>query len=248
MDWSSLHGLLRKTPAPLKTSIKRIWYLGRHRYCPICERSARVFLPFGVIPRTDAMCPFCGSLERHRLVWRYFTDCTDLFDPRPKKMLHVAPERCLEARFKKKIGLSYLTADLLDPEVMEKMDITAIQHPADSFDVIYCSHVLEHVADDRKAMREFRRVLRSTGWAVLLVPISAERTIEDPSITDPAERLRLFGQEDHVRRYGPDYVDRLHEVGFKVKCLSVSDFLTEEEAVRMAVGSGQAGQIFHCTK
>jgi ubiquinone/menaquinone biosynthesis C-methylase UbiE len=89
------------------------------------------------------------------------------------------------------------------------MDITDIQYPDNTFDVIYCSHVLEHVPDDRKAMREFARVLKPEGWAVFMVSLSEEHTIEDPSITSPAERERLFGQHDHVRRYGPDFKDRL---------------------------------------
>jgi SAM-dependent methyltransferase len=97
----------------------------------------------------------------------------------------------------------------MNPRAMVRMDITDIQYPKDTFDVIYCSHVLEHVVDDRKAMREFHRVLRPDGWALLLVPITVEKTFEDPSVTDPEERLSVFGQEDHVRCYGPDYVERL---------------------------------------
>jgi ubiquinone/menaquinone biosynthesis C-methylase UbiE len=108
-----------------------------------------------------------------------------------------------------------MTADLHSP-AMVKMDITNIQFPDETFDVVYCSHVLEHVPDDRKAMREFYRVLKSNGWAVLLVPIIVEKTFEDPSIDKPKDRLRLFGQSDHVRKYGRDYVDRLRESGFSV--------------------------------
>src|SRR5262249_12426105 len=97
-------------------------------------------------------------------------------------------------------------------------------------------HVLEHVPDDRRAMREFYRVLKPGGWAILLVPITVERTFEDPAVVDPAERLRLFGQEDHVRRYGPDYGDRLSEAGFAVSGVNVSE--------RGVAGSGRRSPRF----
>jgi ubiquinone/menaquinone biosynthesis C-methylase UbiE len=124
-------------------------------------------------------------------------------------MLHVAPEPCFERRFRERLGKSYITGDLFDPGAMVKMDITDIKYPDQSFDVIYCSHVLEHVQDDRRAMREFHRVLKRAGWAILLVPVTAEVTFEDPAIIEPRERLEAFGQEDHVRRYGSDYLDSM---------------------------------------
>jgi SAM-dependent methyltransferase len=179
-------------------------------------------------------------------VWLYFARRTDLFDGRPKRVLHVAPERCFENQLRQRFGAGYLTADLLDPRVMERMDITDIHHPDESFDVIYCSHVLEHVPEDRLAMSELRRVLKRDGWAVLLVPITAERTIEDPTVTDPAERERLFGQHDHVRRCGPDYIDRLREAGFDVVVTGVSDLLPGEDPSRLGLSRCNAA-IYHCT-
>ena len=161
-------------------------------------------------------------------------------------MLHVAPEISFESRLKRLLGSSYLTADLFNPRAMVKMDITDIQYDDETFDVVYCSHVLEHVPDDRKAMRELRRVLKSDGWAVLLVPITADETFEDPSVTDPAERLRLFGQEDHVRRYGPDYRQRLEESGFKVTVSVASDFMDDHDAARFGVDREE--QIFLCKR
>jgi SAM-dependent methyltransferase len=199
------------------------------------------------VPREDARCPQCGALERHRFAWLFFIHRTDLFNGKARKVLHVAPEPCFEPRLRQRLGPGYLTADLLDPHVMERMDITRIQYPDESFDVIYCSHVLEHVPEDRQAMREFRRVLRKDGWAVLLVPITAQTTFEDPAITEPSERLRLFGQEDHVRRYGPDYVDRLRESGFDVFVTRVLDLFSEEEATRMGL-TPAAGEIYLCRR
>ena len=190
------------------------------------------------------MC--CGAVERHRLTWRYFEMMTDLFDGRPKRMLHIAPEPFFEKPLRKRLGAGYLTADLYNPRAMVKMDITDIQYPNQTFDVVYCSHVLEHVPDDRRAIREFHRVLKEQGWALLLVPITTDRTFEDPSVTDPAKRLELFGQQDHVRRYGPDFVGRLEEAGFDVNVVNPKDFLREEEIAR--IGVAEAGEIFFCTK
>jgi Methyltransferase domain len=224
-----------------------VWYRGSSRWCPVCGGSSRKFRSYGFPVRQDARCPRCGSMERHRLVWLYLNAKTDLFDGKPKRVLHVAPEQCFEERFRQRLGAGYLTADLLDPHAMEPMDITAIQYPDESFDVIYCSHVLEHVPQDRLAMREFCRVLKRTGWAVLLVPITTDKTFEDPTVTDPAERLRLFGQDDHVRRYGPDYVDRLREVGFEVVTNTLSEIVSAAEVIRLGLGSA-AGDIYHCRR
>ena len=200
----------------LRAAARRIKYFGIRRKCSVCNGNLRRFLEFGVDPRPEALCPLCGSLERHRLVIIFFRQKTDLFDGKTKKFLHVAPERAFVPLFRKAAAEGYLTADLAANGVMERMDITDIRHPDCSFDVIYCSHVLEHVLDDRKAMREFHRVLKPEGWAVLNVPINADRTCEDPSVTDPYERETLFEQHDHVRRYGPDYTDRLAGAGFLV--------------------------------
>lgn len=202
---------------------------------------------FGIVPREDAQCVHCGALERHRFLWLFLQKKTDLFDGKPKKMLHVAPEHCFESRFKKRLDDDYLTADLFNPRAMVKMDITDIQYADQSFDVIYCSHVLEHVPDDKQAMREFLRVLKNDGWAILLVPIISEKTFEDSSIVDPKKRLKAFGQEDHVRRYGPDYVDRLHDVGFNVEISKVGDLADRNDALKMGLTSA-SGDIFYCTK
>jgi SAM-dependent methyltransferase len=210
-----LSSISRFIPEDFKKQIKKILLRGNRFFCPVCETPSREFLPYGVSPRPEAQCPMCGSLERHRLLWLYFINETDLFDPPRKKMLHIAPEECFSERLKKNRNIDYLTADISN-RAMVKMDIMDIGYPDGAFDVIYCCHVLEHVEDDRKAMRELARVLKPGGWAVLQVPLEAVRTFEDPAVTDPLERERLFGQSDHVRVYGPDYKERLEESGFKV--------------------------------
>jgi len=163
-------------------------------------------------------------------------------------MLHVAPELCFLSRLKKQLGDNYLTADLSNKRAMVKMDITNIHYPDQSFDVIYCSHVLEHVQNDKRAMREFYRILKWSGWSIFLVPITVEKTFEDNSITDPKERLKFFGKEDHVRRYGPDFINRLREAGFTVDIFGLSDLnLNNDEIIRMGL-TAATSNIYYCTK
>jgi SAM-dependent methyltransferase len=218
-------------------------------YCPLCEATARRFRPFGggTIRRANARCPHCGSLERHRLIWLYLRNETDLLTgPEPKRMLHVAPEPALRRRLIGEPLIDYLSADL-DPGLADvQMDITAIEFPAESFDVIYCSHVFEHVPDDARAMRELCRVLRPTGWAILQVPILLERTDEDLSLTDPEERLRRFAQRDHVRAYGPDYAERLRAAGFEVQLDRYAERLGPARARRYGVLTQEI--VHFCTK
>lgn len=223
---------------------KKIRFKGNKRYCPVCKNSFSGFESFGVKSRKDACCPYCKSLERHRLYMLFFKRETNLFSPPQKKMLHVAPEPIFMLKFKKSKNIDYLSADLYDSNAMVKMDITDIQYPDNSFNVIYCSHVLEHVMDDKKAMSEFLRVLKPNGWALLQVPILEEKTMEDPTITDPQERLRVFGQHDHVRRYGRDYKDRLEETGFNVKVVNANDIASKQEIKKMRLGT----DIYFCTK
>ena len=128
---------------------------------------------------------------------------------------------------------------------MVEMDITDIQYPDDSFDAIYCSHVLEHVPDDAKAMSELYRVLKPGGWAILAVPIRGDTTFEDPTTTEPEERERLFGQSDHVRYYGKDFKDRLEAAGFEVK---VDDYPSQIPQGLVEYHSLSLADIYYCEK
>jgi SAM-dependent methyltransferase len=231
----------------LRDTVISILYHGKKRYCPVCGKSSNHFRQYGRVPRDDAQCAQCGALERHRLTWLFLQKRKNLFDGTPQKMLHVAPEPCFEPKLKAQLGGNYITADLFDPHVMVKMDICDIQYPDQSFDVIYCSHVLEHVLDDKQAMRELFRVLKTDGWAILNVPITDNKTFEDSSILDPQERLKVFGQEDHVRRYGPDYVDRLRETGFTVEIVKPNDLVSVDEVIKMGL-TPESGEIYYCTK
>jgi len=225
----------------------RSWrYRGDKVECPCCDGRFTTFLPFGLKPRANAMCPRCGALERDRLLRLYFERKTNLFTGR-LRVLHFAPEHWLQRKLRSLGNLTYTSADLYSPNAMVKTDITDIRFPSETFDVVICNHVLEHIPDDRKAMSELFRVLRVGGWAVLQVPImeSQPETFEDPSIVSPQDRERLFGQHDHVRIYGRDYTDRLRGAGFQVKQHSFAEELTPEEMARYACSPEI---VFFCQK
>jgi SAM-dependent methyltransferase len=214
--------------------------------CPCCNGTFSTFLPFGLPQRINAMCPRCGALERDRLLKLYFETNTNLFRDR-LRVLHFAPEHWLQKTLKRLPTVDYTSADLYSPNAMVKMDITDIRFADRSFDVVICNHVLEHVPEDRKAMSELCRVLKPGGWAVLQVPIEEERgvTLEDPTIVTPEERQRVFGQHDHVRIYGRDYVERLRNAGFSVKEDAFVRTLNEQMLRRYAPS---VENIFFCQK
>ncbi|MBW2269950.1 MAG: methyltransferase domain-containing protein [Deltaproteobacteria bacterium] len=206
-------------PWPLEPLRRIVTGEVRHSHtCPCCERTARRFLDSPNGQRPGVRCPHCNSRPRHRILHLFLRERTDLFDGQPTRLLHVAPNPRISLQLTSAPWIDYVSADLQRPTAMLKMDITDIQLPDASFDVIICNHVLEHVPEDRRAMRELCRILRPDGWAILQVPLDPEQaeTFENPSVTDPEERRRVFGHPGHVRRYGRDYADRLREAGFDV--------------------------------
>lgn len=214
-----------------------LYLRGKKYEDPIDGKTFRKFLPYGYgSPRANVLSPSTLSLERHRLLWLYLTRETDFFS-KPLKVLHVAPEQAFYKRFKKQKNLTYITTDLYSPLADVKADLCALPFEDDSFDVIFCNHVLEHIPDDAQAMRELYRVMKKGGWGIFQVPqdINRAHTFEDDTITDPAERTRIFGQYDHVRVYGLDYFDRLRQVGFEVEEITYSTHFTAEEIERYRI-------------
>jgi hypothetical protein len=217
-------GRLRRLPL-------RVRYAGHGVRCPVCEGEFSAFVPAGP-ERPWARCPRCGALERHRGLVLYLQRRSDLFDGR-RALLHVAPEPELSRRLRRIAGLDYVSLDLDSPYADVNADLCALPFPAGRFDAVLCSHVLEHVGDDRRALAEIGRVLKPEGWAALLVPVEAslEATYEDRGIVAPAERQRAFGQEDHVRLYGRDFPARVREAGLEV---ATDAWLGELDAVTRA--------------
>ena len=218
------------------------------KYCPVCQSPVTEFVPKRATSTPGVKCPVCKSNARTRFAWIFFERHTDLLDGSPKSLLHFAPEPSLRTRLAQVPGLDYLTADIDPAKAMVRVDITDIQFDDDHFDGVYCSHVLEHVAKDRRAIGEILRVLKPGGWAVFVVPIKADQTFEDPSITDPAERERRFGQHDHVRLYGPDFLDRLREAGFLARAMRPADVLEPGEEATFGIPSSSSRVIFFATK
>ena len=194
------------------------WYWGRGVTCPLCGSRFRRFKTFVVDPAySNLMCPWCQSLERHRLLWLYLRHRTGIFT-RPLRLLHLAPEYCLYQAFRSAAPIAYITAGLDAAFIQVELDLVHIPFKTDLFEVIICCHVLEHIGDDLAALREVRRVLKPGGIAFLQSPLDYSRaaTFEDASVVTPEDRARVFGQRDHVRIYGRDYPDRLAAAGFAV--------------------------------
>lgn len=218
----------------LAQTVKATLLRGKRFYCPLCGKGYRKFLPGGSSGRPNARCPGCNSLERHRLLAGLIGKLqADKGLGIAGRVLHVAPEAALTELFSQKTD--YLSIDLDGSQAMMAMDITALDLADESFDIVICNHVLEHVADDRKALTELFRVLKPNGWGSIQVPMKGESTQEDLSITDPEERSRLYGQDDHVRQYGRDFPERLRDAGFDVSEYRKEDWLRPDEQARLSV-------------
>jgi predicted SAM-dependent methyltransferase len=252
---NKFHGLLYKSYY-FSLPVRSLFYLGDRFSCPCCGGSFKEFISIerkfiAARPNNSLMlneqCPRCDSWKRQRVLWLYLKNYTNFFRE-PLKVLHFAPEYCLQKKFKKQPNLDYISADLFSSLAMTKIDITDIPYPDNTFDVILCSHVLEHIPDDRKAMKELLRVLKPTGWAILQVPIDRKRdkTFEDPAVTSPQERERLFGQHDHVRFYGRDYQDRLRDAGFVVEVNNYIKDLEDETVEKYSLDKQE--DIYLCKK
>ncbi|UZO82578.1 methyltransferase domain-containing protein [Aquimarina sp. ERC-38] len=218
------------------------WFLRGKTYTdPIDGKSFSKFLPYGYEKqRENVLSPSTLSLERHRLLWLYLQRETDFFTT-PAKLLHFAPEQAFHKCFKKLNHLDYTTTDLNSPLADVKADICNLPFADNTYDIIFCNHVLEHIPDDQKAMQELYRVLKPGGWAILQIPqdLSLEITFQDDSIIDPKERAKIFGQYDHVRIYGRDYFDKLRAVGFTVKEVHLASNLSPKEVTRYCLNPNE---------
>ena len=223
-------------------------------FCPICESSFEKFASAGRENRPNCRCFQCDSRERHRLIWLYLHDKMNVMD-KSLRLLHFAPERMFYNYLSQKNNIEYFPCDIQPKKYRYKgntkitqADITDIPFEAEQFDLILCNHVLEHIPDDKKAMSELFRVMKKGGNGIFLVPIdyNRETTYEDPSITSPKARLEAFGQEDHVRWYGGDYIERLKEAGFEVIELDYAKEFSEEDQHKYGLLKDEL--VYHCIK
>ncbi|MEC9065383.1 MAG: methyltransferase domain-containing protein [Bacteroidota bacterium] len=205
--------------------ILRIIYSGNNFIDPIDGRGYSKFLSYGYGKlRKNALSPGTLSLERHRLLWLYLNRRTNLLNSK-LKVLHIAPEQIFYKKFKNNMKWDYTTFDLKSPLADIKGDVTNLTFEDNTFDLIICNHVLEHIIDDRTAMKEIYRVLKKDGIGILQVPIdkSLEKTYEDNTLVSKRQRAKNFGQYDHVRKYGIDYKDRLENTGFSVNLIDYTN-------------------------
>lgn len=246
----ALNRALRRRRLPLPTRCRRALkagarmiqirtHAGDEVICPICDGRFSSFLRRHTTP--NARCPGCGSLIRHRLLWLYLSRETHIGD-RPIRLLHLAPERGIERRLRQLPLVDYVSADIDAQLAAERVDVVRMPYPDASFDLVLCSHVLEHVPDDRTAIAQIYRVLRPGGTAIIVVPIKIDRTEEflDPR-PKPAhpDGYRRVGPHGHVRLIGADYVDRLRDGGFDVETIDYASSFSEDDRVRFGLIPGQ---------
>ena len=221
-------------------------------YCPVCGRRIAAFkrLPDDYIREMDKhgyihsifmletlnilqfFCPVCGASDRSRLAALYMLE-KFIFPAHSLnyKLLDIAPEQALSRFIQKYKFITYRSADLYMNHVDDKIDITDMSiYPDNEFDIILCSHVLEHVPEDRKAMKELYRILKPGGWGIVMVPIdlSLDRIFEHSGANTDSLRWKYYGQNDHIRLYSKSgFMDRLKATGFRVNQLDIKHFTAE---------------------
>lgn len=258
-------------PHSLARRVREIWqqihalfYYGDKYYCPFCENNFRKLLPGGhdlpVIKekqiigaglRNNCVCPRCHSTDRDRLIHLYLTNFTSILSE-TNSLLHVAPSGSLESllktipNLKYDAGIKYHEGFYFSKDI-PIIDIRELKYKDQNFDIIICNHVLEHIKEDLKAMKELYRVMKPGGWGLLQVPISniIDKTYEDFTLTKNEDREREFGQFDHVRIYGSDYVDRLIKAGFKVEIVNPSADWGLKDLDKYAINKNELLYIVH---
>ncbi|MFN7911168.1 MAG: class I SAM-dependent methyltransferase [Bacteroidota bacterium] len=251
------HFLLRTIPRPLLIKLSLIFskiapllYYGNKYEDPISGKTYRKFLPYGYggrAKRDNVLCPGSLSLERHRLLWLYLKNRTDFFT-KSYKMLHIAPEQCFYKLFKNQKNLKYTTGDYNSPIADIHFDLHKAPFEDNTFDVIFCNHVLEHVENAEVCMKELHRIMSIRGWGIFQVPLDTTRatTYEDKSIVTEADRELHFWQKDHLRLFGLDYKDKLTNAGFEVTVDDYVNTLSPDLVERYRLPKGE--MIYLCRK
>lgn len=236
----------------IKYYFRKFALRGGNVYCNICERSYLTFLPAGDDLKAHSRCPGCYSLDRHR---QLFTLVSEQLKTKKENinLLHVAPEKAMANRFIKMSQVEYFAIDKFDkgyayPKYVRAMDITDLKFGSNMFDILICSHVLEHVEKDELALQNFRRVLKPGGIGYIVVPYFKElaTTYSDPKANTDELRLLLYGQHDHVRKYGLDFIELLRKNGFQAEEINFNQMYSLTERIRL--GYLNAEPIFKIVK
>ena len=201
--------------------------------CCYCGWTGSRFLPAGAQGKANRRCPTCGSIERYRMLKLYLLQEQTILK-KVARLLDIAPKPIFTRFCRSLPDLKYISSDLMTEGAMVFSDLTSMGMAAESFDIINCLHVLEHIPNDLAAFAELGRLLKPEGFALLMVPLRGEKTFEDPT-TQPADYERLFGQYDHVRYYGLDIVERIKSVGLKVEAIDMFAYFTPQELEHYAL-------------
>lgn len=224
----------------LRRKYAHILYAGKSVYCPMCDQTFRKFKPAGrsKYKRPNAVCPKCAGRERDRVMHIFFTGKKEVLRREQCRVLHIAPEACVVPNLKELATLQYVSGDLVREDVLVQFDIQALPFSDESFEVVYCSHVLQAVEDDDKSLAEIYRVLTNNGWAIINVPCRGEAT----------QVFRAGGDHeapaDFVRIYGLDFTDKLIDSGFNVVSINLQDFVSDEDQQKMCLSKDSVGAIF----
>ena len=237
----------------LKSKIIKIFatmpFIPKKYYCTICGSSVAFFLPKGIKSelfqtkniigagyRKNVRCPICGAADKTRYLDYILKQKTDIYSNPKNVILHFAPEEAIETKIRKITEGGYVTGDIVYGIADKVVDVTDICYPNSVFDYVIINHVLEHVPNERKAMEEIRRVLKDDGKIVFSVPICEdEDTYESTIELDESERLKKYGQEDHVRLYGRDIKPRMEKYGYNIVEYKAEDILSKEDISNMRV-------------
>jgi SAM-dependent methyltransferase len=228
--------------------LNSVFYFGNKFHCNCCNKSFSKFLNKGFENRPNAECPYCGSLERNRLLLFYLKNETKIFFE-PLKVLHIAPEKCLFDIFDK-LELEYIDGDINPALARYQIDLTNIQYADEYFDIIICSHVLGHIKDEERAIREMRRVIKKNGIALIItvLDLTSKVTIENTNFSTAEQKLKNYGEPDLCRLHGLDFSLRIENQGFKVETIDYRKIIEIKSSLNYSLGDGKRELIFKCEK
>lgn len=215
-------------------------------YCPICNRYVPFFLKSGVKSkifsqldivgggyRRKVKCPICKANDRIRWLDYVIENKTDIYQNADNVILHIAPERCIEKKIRN-VSNYYISGDIQEGKADETVDLTNMLFEEAKFDYVIANHVLEHISDERKAIEEIKRVLKPSGKFLFSMPLcESQDTYESSEKLTEADRLKLYGQKDHVRLYGRNTKNHMEGYGLHVDEYIVQDLLSEKEIQRL---------------